>query len=305
MLASKLKKGDTVGLVAPSRSLKEKDREKLKNSIEYFENLGLKVKLGNYLFEEENEAAGTPKQRAKDINDMFCNDEVKAIFTAKGGNVANGILDYLDYEVIKQNPKIFLGMSDITVLLLAINAKCNLVTYHASDFIFYGNGSNEYDKQELVNRLFNANKNITCFDDRYFYNFSGNVSGKSLGTNMRTMLKLAGTEYLPKIENLILFLESFSLEPITCECMLEQMKQMKLFDNASAVVFGYIYGYQETYQNKYKIEDNFKNVYNKIMPMIKCNDFGHKHSNTIIPIGANIEINPNNKTIKIVDEFLI
>ena len=118
MLASKLQVGDTIGVIAPDKALKSKDKKHLENATRYFENLGLKIKYGKYLFSDDDYCAGTPMQRAEDLNNMFSDKDVKAIFTVKGGDMVNGILPYIDFEIIKNNPKIFLGMSDITWQLI-------------------------------------------------------------------------------------------------------------------------------------------------------------------------------------------
>ena len=101
MLANKLKIGDTIGVIAPDKALKNKDIKYLENATKYFESLGLKVKYGKHLFSEDNYCAGTPKERAKDLNDMFSDKEIKAIFTVKGGDMVNGILPYIDFENIQ------------------------------------------------------------------------------------------------------------------------------------------------------------------------------------------------------------
>ena len=180
MLASKLSYGDTIGVIAPDKALKKEDKVYLENANKYFESLGLKVKYGKYLFSDEDYCARTPKERAEDLNNMFSDKEVKAIFTLKGGEMANGILPYIDYENIKTNPKIFLGMSDITVLLCAINKMTGLVTFHCQVYLQFGkNDVTEYDKNEIVAKLFNGNKTIIPYDSREFYNFGNEIiSGK-------------------------------------------------------------------------------------------------------------------------------
>ena len=151
MLANRLHIGDTIGVIAPDKALKKENKESLENATKYFESLGLKVKYGKYLFSEDNYCAGTPRERAKDLNDMFRDKEVKAIFTVKGGDMVNGILPYIDFENIKNNPKIFLGMSDITVLLCAINKMTGLITFHCQDYIWFGKDEvTEYDKNEIL-----------------------------------------------------------------------------------------------------------------------------------------------------------
>ena len=172
MLANKLKIGDTIGVIAPDKALKSTDKIYLDNATKYFESIGLKVKYGKYLFSDKDYCAGTPRQRAEDLNDMFDDKNVKAIFTVKGGDMVNGILPFIDYENIKNNPKIFLGMSDITVLLCAINKMTELVTFHCQDYIWFGKDEvTEYDKNEIMNKLFNGNKTIIPYTKREYSNF--------------------------------------------------------------------------------------------------------------------------------------
>lgn len=244
MLANKLKIGDTIGLIAPDKALKNKDKQYVEKATKYFESLGLKVKFGNYLFSEDEYCAGTPEQRAEDLNNMFSDKDVKAIFTAKGGDMVNGILPYIDFENIKNNPKIFLGMSDITVLLCAINKMTELVTFHCQDYSWFGKEEvSGFDKTEIIDKLFNANQIINPYDKREFFGFKDEkVKGKIYGTNVRCLLKLLGTPYMPDLNDSVLFLEGFHSDIVQWNSMLEQYNQMQVFNKA--VVFGYIYQLQ-------------------------------------------------------------
>lgn len=302
MLANKLQVGDTIGVIAPDKALKNKDIKPLENATKYFESLGLKVKYGKYLFSEDNYCAGTPKERAKDLNDMFSDKEVKAIFTVKGGDMVNGILPYIDFENIKNNPKIFLGMSDITVLLCAINKMTGLVTFHCQDYVWFGKDEvTEYDKNEIIDKLFNGNKTILPYEERQFIDFKDEeINGKIYGTNVRCLLKLLGTPYMPDLENAVLFLEGFHSDIIQWNTMLEQYNQMNVFNRA--VVFGYIYQLQDVEKNKYSIVDELRKINSDVL-IVKTNDFGHKHGNSIIPIGAEVKINGKEQSI-IVSNFL-
>ena len=281
MLANKLKIGDTIGVIAPDKAARREDKEDLENATKYFESLGLKVKYGKCLFSEDNYCAGTPKERAEDLNNMFSDKEVKAIFTVKGGDMVNGILPYIDFENIKNNPKILLGMSDITVLLCAINKMTELITFHCQDYVWFGKDEvTDYDKNEIIDKLFNGNKTIIPYEERQFIDFKNEeVKGKIYGTNIISLLKLVGTPYIPNLENAVLFLEGFHSDIIQWNSMLEQYNQMNAFNKA--IVFGYIYQLQH----------------------IEENDFGHIHANSIVPIGAEVTINANEQTI-IVSDYL-
>lgn len=302
LLANKLHIGDTIGVIAPDKSLKSKDKQYFENATKYFESLGLKVKYGKYLFADDEYCAGTPKQRAEDLNNMFSDKEVKAIFTAKGGDLANGILPYIDFENIKNNPKIFLGMSDITVLLCAINKMTELVTFHCQDYSWFGKDEiSDFDKKEIIDKLFNANKTIIPYDKREFLGFNNQeIKGKIYGTNASSLLKLLGTPYMPNLKNAILFLEGFHSDIIQWNSMLEQYNQMNAFNKG--VVFGYIYQLQHIEENKYSIVDEIRKI-NSDIPVVKTNDFGHIHGNSIIPIGAYATINADEKSI-IVSDYL-
>lgn len=300
MLANKLKIGDTIGVITPDKALKSKDIKPLENATKYFESLGLKVKYGKCLFSEDNYCAGTPEERAKDLNDMFSDKEIKAIFTVKGGDMVNGILPYIDFKNIKSNPKIFLGMNDITVLLCAINKMTELITFHCQDYVRFGKDEvTDYDKNEIIDKLFNGNKTIIPYEERQFIDFkSEEIIGKIYGTNVRCLLKLVGTPYMPDLENAVLFLEGFHLDIIQWNSMLEQYNQMNAFNKA--IVFGYIYKLQNIEENKYSIVDELRKI-NSNVPVVKTNDFGHIHGNSIIPIGAEVTINANDKNIVVSD----
>ena len=302
MLAEKLKAGDIIGVIAPNKALKSKDKEYLENATKYFESLGLKVKYGKFLFSDKEYCAGTPIQRATDLNDMFSDKEVKAIFTVKGGEMANGILPYIDFENIKNNPKILTGFSDNTVLLCAINKMTDLITFHCQDYIWFGKDEvTDYDKNEIVDKLFKANETIIPFDKREFYNFKDEViEGKLYGTNIKGLLKLAGTPYMPILKESVLFIEDYYLDIIQWNYMLEQINQMNALNKA--IVFGYIYHLQCEENNKYDIVEELRKI-NTVIPVVKTNDFGHVHGNSIIPIGVNVSINATEKSIK-VSEYL-
>ena len=301
MLANKLQKGDTIGVIAPDKALKEKDRVFLENATKFFESLGLKVKYGKYLYSEDTFSCGTAKERAEDLNNMFSDKEVKAIFTAKGGDVVEELLPYIDFENIKNNPKIFLGMSSITVLLCAINKISGLVTFHCQDFLWFGKDNvTDYDKNEVVDKLFNGNNKIIPYDIREFYNINEEVSGTLYGTNASCLLKLLNTEYMPDLKDSILFLEDYVIDIDGWKEVLTKYEELGLLNKA--IVLGYLYQLQYVENNKHDIVEELRKI-NKDVPVVKTNDFGHIHGNSIIPIGVTVTVNPNNNSIT-VDKYL-
>ncbi|HRU42003.1 MAG TPA: LD-carboxypeptidase, partial [Candidatus Diapherotrites archaeon] len=127
MKAKRLKAGDTIGIVAPASP---SDPAKVERAIKHISDMGYSVKAGKSVYSSRGYLSGTDELRASDINDMFADDEVRAIFCLRGGYGSQRILDLVDFEGICNNPKIFMGYSDITALLNAIYQKCGLITFH-------------------------------------------------------------------------------------------------------------------------------------------------------------------------------
>jgi muramoyltetrapeptide carboxypeptidase len=316
MLAKSLQKGDTIGIIAPSNPITQDRKFMLDNAIKKFENLGFKVVCSKNCFniDKYKASGGEPQERADDFNEMFSNPKIKAIYCAHGGDTANQILSLIDYEVIKKNPKIFLGMSDIDVLHLAINTKTNLVVFHGSNPKSGRSGKPidldiEYTWQNFQNRMINKSKEIPASSERICVR-EGIAEGKIIGCNISSILKLAGTPFLPDFENSILFLEGYSENTKKVICKLQQLKEIGVFHKIRGIVIGYVVGFQDEEWIK---ENNIKSKYEDIVlditkeynfPILKTNDFGHKCPNCFLPIGGTAKFNAANKSIEIIDDFL-
>ena len=229
MIPKKLKVGDEVRVVAPSRSMAILKDDCINLAIERLESLGLKVTFSKHVNEfEEDYMCTNAKDRAEDFNEAFRDDNVKAILTVIGGFNSNQILKYLDFEVIKRNPKILCGFSDITILLDAIYSKTDLVTYYGPHFSSFGMKKGfDYTFDYFKKAFFSEEEikitsSLQWSDDAWFLNQEkrefidnegmfiineGEASGKIIGGNLCTLNLLQGTEYMPDIKNSILFLE--------------------------------------------------------------------------------------------------
>ena len=303
MLANKLNYGDTIGVVGVSNSLFLNN--KYNNFIrakQFFENKNFKIKFGKYVEEDYYGSCGTKEQKAEDFMKMFLDDEVKAIICLEGGQTCNTFLDLLDYEEIKKHPKILVGYSDITVLLQAIYEKTGLTTFSGPDFISFGEPKAE-EQYKIFEDAF-INKRLDKFNNENKKIIrNGNTSGKIIGTNLGCMMYLLGTEYLPNINNNILFIESYKTSPNECQRRFAHLKQYGIFDKINGVVIGYNYALQKDGNTYPQMEDillEYTKEYK--FPIIKCDSFGHKIVNSIIPIGENVKI--ENGKVMIEDEFL-
>lgn len=305
MLANKLNYGDTIGVVGVSNSLELGNKyEKFYKAEKLFKEKGFKIKRGRYVLEDFYGSSGTREQKAEDMMDMFKDKEVKAIICLEGGETCNTFIDLLDYEIIKDNSKIITGYSDITVLLQTIYKKTGLVTFHGSSFVSFGEEDGEEKYREFENafvnkkigKFINGNKKIIR---------EGNTEGKIIGTNLGCMMYLLGTEYLPDMQDKILLIESYRTSLNECQRRFAHLKQYGIFDKIKGIIIGYNYDLQKNGDIFPQMEDillEYTKEYN--FPIIKCNDFGHKIINGVIPIGVNIKIDYNSGKVEILDEFL-
>ncbi len=299
VVPNKLKKGDVIGIVSPSAAVTPAAAIQLKKGREVLHNLGFTTVLSKNCLNEQDGSAGTPEDRADDINSMFGDSKVNAIICSQGGDTANSTLPYLDYNLIKENPKIFMGISDITVLLNTIQSKTGLVTFHGNDPIWgFGVNPTPYDTREFVDRLVNGNIGKMAKNSRWRSIREGNAEGRLMGGNLKCILKLAGTPYQPDFSNSILFLEAFEITQEETSYMLHQMKQMGIFDAIKGVLVGYVWGLQKNAgtRKKAQMEDILERTTSEFdFPIVKCNDFGHKHANTTIPLGVKARLNGTKK----------
>jgi len=303
MLANKLNYGDTIGVVGVSNSLKIGNLyDDFARAEELLKSKGFKIKRAKNVLEDYYGSAGTREQKAEEFMKMFKDDEVKAIICLNGGETCNTFIDLLDYDKIKKHPKILLGYSDITVLLQTIYKKTGLITFSGPDFLAFG--LNYAEEQYKVFEDAFINKRLDKFEKGAKKVIRmGNSTGKIIGTNLGCMMYLIGTNYLPKMKNSILFIESYKTSPNECQRRFAHLKQFGVFDKVKGIVIGYNYDLQKNGNAFPQMEDILKEYTKEYdFPIIKCNDFGHKIVNSIIPIGGNVKI--DNNEVKIIGEFL-
>jgi len=302
ILPERLKKGDSIGVVSASDPLKDIEKDKqFYSGINFLKNMGFNVILG------ENISSNEPEKRAKDINNFFMDKKIKAIIASQGGDTSEKLLPFVDFNIIKKNPKIFLGISDITVLLNAINTKTGLITFHGND-VKYGFGRNptEYDKTEFIRVLMDGSGGETPANKERKTIRSGKAEGKLIGGNLYCLLKLIDTEYRPDFKESILFLEDYDFEKEDCKSQLEKLKKIGVFDKIKGVIIGYIYGLQAINIGSKQMEEVLLEITkNYSFPILKVNDFGHNTPNTVLPVGAIVEMDADKRKIKIVEKFIL
>ena len=304
MIPSKLKKGDTIGVIAPSNYIEKDDLEYINASIALMEASGFKVKFGKYVFEDTLGYGTSPEKRAADINWAFKDDEVKAIMCVKGGEDSNTTLDYIDYEMIKKHPKIICGFSDNTSILNAIHEKTGLVTYHGPTFKSLTSWETGYAYKQFIKTFAENTESLIMGEpeDEYTTIQEGQATGELVGGNLSLFTKLVCGKYAVNLQDKILFLEELGFEaaPEMVNSNIYYLKQNGVFDRIAGLWIGNYehpskIGLEKIIINAIGDEDKF--------PIIKSDNFGHIDKKIIIPIGTKAEINTNEKIkIKLVEK---
>ena len=304
MIPTKLKKGDTIGVIAPSNYIEKDDLEYINASIALMEASGFKVKFGKYVFEDTFGYGTSPEKRAADINWAFKDDEVKAIMCVKGGEDSNTTLDYIDYEMIKKHPKIICGFSDNTIILNAIHEKTGLVTYHGPTFKSLTSWETGYAYKQFIKTFVENTESLIMGEpeDEYTTIQAGQTTGELVGGNLSLFTKLVCGKYAVNLQDKILFLEELGFEaaPEMVNSNIYYLKQNGVFDRIAGLWIG---NYE--HPSKVSIEKIIKNAIGDEykFPIIKSDNFGHIDKKIIIPIGTKAEINTNEKIkIKLVEK---
>ena len=280
-----LKNGDTIGIVACSNGQPLTNKNKIESLLLQLKNLNLNPICSEYIYEVNSPFNGSAKDKGKAFMNLYKNDEVKAIFDISGGDLANEVLDYLDYNYIAQNPKPVFGYSDLTTVLNAIYAKTNnsVYLYQVRNLIY---SDSENQKANFINSLFNSTDDLFNFSYKFIQGKS--IEGIVIGGNIRCLLKLAGTKYMPDFTDKVLFLESMGGEAGLMSAFLNQLKQMGAFDKIRGLLLGTFSKMQENNISPTIEELIIKTIDNPNLPVAKTEEIGHGATSKCIVIGKTI-----------------
>jgi muramoyltetrapeptide carboxypeptidase len=314
----RLQRGDTIGIVSPSSGIAALCPRRLQRGIEELKRLGFQVIVGKNAKKRNEYMAGTMEERIEDLHEMFANSEVKAIITTIGGTCSHQLLEDLDYHLIKNNPKIFMGYSDITALHLAIFKQTGLVTFlglavlpqfgeygglldytkeYFEDVLIKGKAvefrhSKEWISERLLWDQEDNRKRKTIPNEGAKVLKPGQAEGKIIAGNMGVMLLLAGTPYFPDVNDAILCLEDDEEEtPASIDRFLTQMRHIGVFEKIKALVVGRFHplvGFGE--DNKLLKEILLRATRGYDFPIVYDADFGHTDPMMILANGINASL---------------
>ncbi|MHB8034248.1 LD-carboxypeptidase [Clostridium botulinum] len=301
MLLKHLNKGDTIGIVSPASPI---EKEVVLKNIQIFKNLGFNIKLSNHVYDKYGYLSGKDIDRANDLMNMFIDPSVDMILCSRGGYGSMRILPYLDFNIIKNNPKIFGGFSDITVLLNYITSKCGFTTFHCP--MLSSNFKNIYTFKNFLELLMNDFTSYEISNPNFVPLLSQTndiVEGNLVGGNLSLICNTLGTPYEINTMDNILFLEEISEPPYKIDRMLTQLILSGKIKSCSGLILG-----QFTNCNIDNCEKDFSldevildRLLSSNKPVISNLMSGHCDPNVTLPIGSKIRLDCKNKLIKILN----
>lgn len=304
-----LKKGDTIGLISSSSATPP---QVLPKAIEAVEMLGYQVEVGDSCRERHGYLAGSDELRARDVNEMFSNPSIAGIFCIRGGYGATKILPLLDYDMIKDNPKVFAGYSDVTALHIAFNQKCELVTYHtpmpSTEFI--KSEMDDYTWKSFIESVTETERESYFLEnppaEKMTTLFPGEATGQLVGGNLTLVTASLGTPYEIDTKGKILFLEEIEEYERSIDRMLTQLKLSGKLNDVKGILLG-----AWTNCGPYHLRHPehilpLQTIFEEILiplniPILMNLACGHCLPTMSLPLGRTITFNTATKVIEIVE----
>ncbi len=302
----RINKGDLIGIISPAST--PDDLSTIQSAVTYFEKNGYNVIVGKNVGKYNGYLAGTDEERTEDIHQMFSNKKVKSVFALRGGYGSGRLLDKLNYKLIRSNPKIFVGYSDITALQHAIFHKTGLITFAgpmpAVDFSAEVSPYTE----EMFWAIVTSNKKYGRIqlpnEEKLFHLTKGTAKGRVAGGNLSTLVSIAGTEFFPSFKDKILLLEEIGEMPYRIDRMLNLLRLLKVFKQVKGVIIGRFKNCYETDAMKkfLTLGEVMDDYFGKLkMPVVYNFKHGHIKDNITIPIGITISMNAGRGIIDITE----
>lgn len=310
----RLREGDLIGLIAPSGHTSD---ESIAKAVARIESLGFKVALGNHLREVHGNYAGTVEQRLADLHAMFANPEIKALWCIRGGSGAISLLAHIDYRLIRANPKILLGYSDITALHLALLRHAGLVTFHGP--VASSTPSN-YTTEHMLAVLMDpaprytipmAMENARRASEEPHYAIrtvhAGTASGRLIGGNLSMVAALAGTPYAADFTDSLLYIEEVNEAPYRIDRWMTQLDLAVGFNKAAGVIIGICDNCGPGQEDVSLTLDETLDVHLQplTIPAVTGYSIGHIRNQFTLPVGVRATLDTERQTISLLEAAVV
>ena len=330
-MIEKLKHGDKIGIFTPSWPATVHAKERYARGKRFMEEKGFIIVEGSLTGKSDGYRSGTPKMRAEELNTLIRDPEIKMIMATIGGSNANSMLPYIDYEAFKATPKMVVGYSDVTAILLALFAKTGMTTYYGPALIpsfgefdplvaltyryfeqYFCHSSIPYTiepppfwSDEKLNWLTYSGRNKKLFMNEWTSVGTGKVTGRLIGGNNNTMYGFIGTPYFPEIvEGDILFIEDSAKSIDIVEKNLAMLKLHNIFNKVSAILIGKHEQFDDDGTGKTTLDLLLEQLDGQHIPILSEIDCSHTHPMFPLAIGKNIEVDFDRKSITCIEPWL-
>lgn len=325
-----LQRGDKIGIFSSSVPATSTAKLRYDRGKEFLQAKGFIIIEGNLTGKQDGYRSGTPKERAEEFNQLLRDPSIKMIMSSIGGTNSNSLLPYIDYEAFKNNPKIVIGYSDTTAILLALFAKTNIPTYYGPALIpsfgefeplvhetynyfkhYFSQPSVPYTipmspvwSDEMINWL-TYEKPKTLYSNKWISIHEGVVEGRLIGGNNNTMYGFIGTPYFPVIKNGdILLIEDSLKSASTVEKNLAMLKLHGIFDKVGGIILGKHELFDDEGTGKQPLDLLLEQLDGKIIPILADVDCAHTHPMFPLAIGKKICLDTITQTITCIEHWL-
>jgi len=326
----RLKVGDSIGIFSPSSPITYSCPRRFERAKKYLQDRGFKIIEGNLTGKHDFYRSGNIKQRADELNDLIRNPEIKCIMSTIGGMNSNSILPYLDYDEFKRNPKIIIGYSDVTAILLAIYAQTGISTYYGPALVSsfgelppFVDYTYKYFQEVIIDNIKipyvfktpeywtdefidwgTQDRSKEERENQWITVYEGTVTGRVIGGNLNTIQGIWGSKYMPEIKDGdILFIEDSLKDAATIERSFSFLKVNGVFDRVSGIILGKHELFNDLNTARKPYEILLEVLEDKELPFIADFDCCHTHPMMTLPIGCEIELNATEKKVTILEDW--
>ena len=329
ILANKIKKGDTIGLFTPSYPASHGWVGGMSPEVSFFKEQGFNLKYGSLTGKRDFYRSGSIRERADELNELITSPDVKCIMAISGGCVSNSLLPYIDYDYLRENPKIIIGYSDVTAILLAVYAKTGLVTYYGPTFSCFGRKPPiHFDTYKYMSSILSEPINAPYTfpvpthwtedyidaDEDYEYTMHENdmitlndgiAEGRLIACNLNTVMGFMASEYMPEItKGDILLIEDKNIDAETLEKEFSMLKVCGIFDKLGGLIIGKHIDFKDrgTKRKHYEI---LQEVMGEVdFPVLSEFDCSHSMPMLTVPIGCRIRLDATKKQVTLLENWI-
>lgn len=302
-----LRPGDTIGLITPGSPLSE---DRIEKGMEQVEKMGFHYKAGKHIYKRYGYLAGKDGERLEDLHRMFEDPEVDAIWCIRGGYGCTRLLPHIDYQLIRNYPKLLMGYSDITALHMALYRWAGLVSFHSPVAVSEMTEYTLTSFQKMVNPTIDP-VDIKPFDGHETSGIdvlrNGEATGSLIGGNLSLISALCGTSYLPSFKDCLVFLEDVGEKPYRIDRMLVQLIQASNLEECSGIILGRFADCEPGEDSdSLTLKEVFENLLIPLgVPIIHGFSFGHIDDQCTLPQGIMAKMNTSSKTITLLENPVI